>query len=86
MIISVPRRLRLSPRSLVLVGVVWFLAAATVAIYLGRTDFAIGWLVRGPVSRGASIATIYFLFVGTALLLIGWTVPVGIGVYRLLRH
>ena len=76
----------MSPRSLLLVGIVWFLAASAFVIYIGATDFAIGWLVTGAVSQAGSIATIYFLFTCTALLLTGWTIPVGIAVYRLLRH
>jgi hypothetical protein len=68
------------------IGAVWFLAAAVFDIYVGRTSFAIGWVVKGPASNAASLATIYFIFIFTVILLIGWTVPVGIGIYRLLRH
>lgn len=76
----------MSPRSLLLVGVVWFLGAAGFGIYLSRTSFAIGWVIKGPVSNAASLAAIWLVFICTALLLIGWMIPVGIGLYRLLRH
>lgn len=76
----------MSLRCLFLVGAVWFVTAAAFVIYIAQTDFAIGWLVGGMVSNAASVATVYFLFTCTALLLTGWTIPVGIGMYRLLRR
>jgi CHASE2 domain-containing sensor protein len=75
----------LNSRRLLIVGIVWFLAAAAFAIYVAQTSFAIGFIVRGPVSNAVSIARICLLFICTAVLLIGWMIPVGIGVYRLLR-
>ena len=76
----------MSPRALVVVGAAWFLAAVALGVYLSQTSFAIGWIANGSVSRLASLAGIYLVFLLTALLLIGWIIPVGIGVYRLLKH
>ena len=76
----------MSPRSLLTAGAVWFLGAAAFGIYISQTSFTVTWLVKGSASRAASLVAIYFLFIGTALLLIGWMIPVAIGVYRLLRH
>ncbi len=73
-------------KTLLLVGVAWFLAATAFEIYLGRTDFAIGWLAKGPVSTASSVAGIYLLIISAVILLIGWTIPVGIGLYRLVRR
>jgi hypothetical protein len=75
-----------SPRSLIVIGIVWFLGAATFAVRFAQTSFAIGWIVKGPISNATSLAGIYFVFVFTIVFLIGWTVPISIGVYRLLRH
>ena len=76
----------MSSRGLLVIGAVWFIAAAVLTIYLGQTDFAITWITPTRASRVGSSAVIYLMFISTALLLIGWIVPLGVGIYRLLKH
>ena len=75
----------MSARGFLVIGAVWFLAAVAFGIYYGQTSFAIGWVVKDHMSNAVSLTTVYLMFVFTMIFLIGWIVPLGIGIYRILR-
>jgi len=39
-----------------------------------------------PIKQWASIAILYFLISTYFVFLVGWLIPLGFGIYRLVRH
>lgn len=76
----------MSPKSLLVIGSIWFTVAA-LWLLLGRTSVSIEWLGRGTAAKVAGTAVIYLLGFSYALFLIGWVVPIGLAIARLVsRH
>ena len=44
------------------------------------------WMAPSPAKQAALIAGLYFLMLALLIFLAGWLVPLGFGVYRLIRH
>jgi hypothetical protein len=73
----------MSPKSLLVIGSIWF---ATAALWLlwGRTSVSIHWLGKGTAAKVAGTAVIYALIFFYVLFLVGWMVPIGFGIARLI--
>jgi hypothetical protein len=67
---------------LVLVGVVWF-ALACLFLFFLRGDFIFGFSGLGP--RGVAAFTVVMGFICWVILL-GWTVPLAYGLFRIFKH
>lgn len=76
----------MTSRSLITVGLVWF---AIVVVWLRFLDrgFAFGWVVGpSPAKQMAILVSGYVLIYTYVVFLIGWLIPLGFGIYRLVRH
>jgi hypothetical protein len=73
------------PRGLMVIGLVWHVA---VVLWLRFFDkgFSYVWMAPSPDKQAALIAGLNFLMFTHLIFLVGWLVPLGIGVYRLIRH
>lgn len=76
----------MSPRALFVIGTVWFMAATALVMRFARTDSAFGFVIPDPVSHPTSFFAVCLIIISTLFLLVGWVIPVAVGVYRLLRH
>jgi hypothetical protein len=75
----------MTSKALITIGLAWLLA---VAIWIGFGDRSFGyvWVAENSFKRAALIGGIYLFTLLYMAFLIGWLVPLGLGVYRLVRH
>jgi hypothetical protein len=52
-------------------------------LFFGRKSVSVSWLGKGTTGKIFGTALIYAFSVAYILFLIGWVLPVGIGIYRL---
>lgn len=78
-------KIGMTSKVMVAVGVAWF-AIVVVWLRFFDQDFTITWLAQSPVKRAATIAAFYLLISMYLVFLAGWLIPLGIGIYRLVRH
>jgi hypothetical protein len=76
---------KMTPRRLIAIGLAWFVAVVLFARFLDR-DFAYGFVAPSGLKVAVLIAGTYLLMFLYLVFLIGWLVPLGLGVYRLMRH
>jgi hypothetical protein len=72
----------MTARKLVVLGSVWF-GMVGVWLFFGRTSVSVSWLGKGTTGKIFGTALIYAVSVVYILFLIGWVLPVGVGIYRL---
>src|SRR5882672_7024671 len=84
-IIGDARAGNMTPKGLIAIGLVWFVA---VVLWLRFFDKGLSyvWMAPSPAKQAALIAGLYFLMLALLIFLAGWLVPLGFGVYRLIRH
>jgi hypothetical protein len=75
----------MTPKKLIAIGLAWFVAVVLCARFLDR-DFAYGFVAPSAFKAVVLIASAYLFMTVYGVFLIGWLVPLGLGVYRLLRH
>ena len=75
----------MTSKALITAGLVW-LAAVIVWVFFFDRDFAVGWVAPGPAKRVVLILGIYLAMFTYWVFLMGWLVPLGFGIYRLVRH
>ena len=75
----------MTSKTLVAIGFAWL---GIVVLWVRFVDqaFSIGWVVRSPIKQSASIAIFYLLISTYLVFLVGWLIPLGFGIYRLVRH
>jgi hypothetical protein len=75
----------MTSKTLVGIGLAWF---GIVVLWVCFFDQAISiaWPVRSPIKQWASIAILYLLISTYFVFLVGWLIPLGFGIYRLVRH
>ena len=76
----------MSARNLILIGSVWFVVAVVLEVRVGQTSFGVTVIGRSAASRAVALAGFYTLIAAYAALLLGWVVPFGLGLYRLVRR
>jgi len=84
--VSPPRAKRneVSPRNLILIGIVW-LGAVALWLLFGPQSFGYYWRANGTLKRTALIAGIYVIGLLHQVFILGWLVPTGLGLYRILK-
>jgi hypothetical protein len=73
----------MSARTLLTIGIVWF-GAVVLWMRFGPESFGYYWPAKG-ISRTLSVAAVYLLGLLYQLFVVGWVVPIGLGVYRLVK-
>lgn len=74
----------MSPKSLITLGIAW-LAAVALWLKFGPQSFFYSWRANGTLKRTALIAATYIFGLVYQLFIIGWLVPIGLGIYRLAK-
>ena len=72
----------MTARNLVVLGSFWF-EMVGVWLFFGRTSVSVSWLGKGTTGKIFGTTLIYAVAVAYILILIGWVLPVGVGIYRL---
>ena len=72
-------------KTLIAVGLIWLVVVA-LWLWLSPQQWGHIWLAKGTTKRTALIAGIYLFWLLYQLFVVGWLVPLGYGIYRLLRH
>src|SRR5450631_3307841 len=72
-------------KTLIAVGLIWLVVVA-LWLWLSPQQWGHIWLAKGTTKRTARIAGIYLFWLLYQLFVVGWLVPLGYGIYRLLRH
>jgi hypothetical protein len=72
----------MSTRNLIVIGSVWF-GMVAVWLFFGQTSVSVSWLGKGTTGKIFGTALIYAVVVAYMLFIIGWVLPIGVGIYRL---
>ncbi len=75
----------MTPKGLITVGLVWFVVVVLWVCCFDRS-FSLAWMASGPFKRAALIVGFYLVMITYLVFLIGWLAPLGLGIYRLVRH
>jgi ABC-type uncharacterized transport system permease subunit len=75
----------MTPKVLIAIGLTW-LTAVVLWLRLAPRSFGYAWQAEGTAKRAAVIAGIYLFGLLYQVFVIGWLVPLGFGIYRLVRH
>jgi len=75
----------MTSKTLITVGLTWLVAVA-IWVWFGDESFSYVWVAKNSFKQAALIGGIYLLTLLYLVFLIGWLVPIGLGVYRLARH
>jgi hypothetical protein len=75
----------MTAKGLIAIGLAWFVA---VVLWLRFFDkgFSHLWMAPTLAKQAALIAAFYLLTLAYLLFLVGWLLPLGLGIYRLLRY
>jgi hypothetical protein len=76
----------MSAKGFVLFGIVWLALACLVFFFVLKRDFAFGFVGMGPRGMAAFPAFTYVLVFVSWVILLGWTVPLAYGAYRIFKH
>ena len=75
----------MTSKALIAVGLAWLVAVA-LWLRFGDRSFSYVWMANNPFKQAALIAGIRLFTLLYLGFLIGWLMPLGFGIYRLVRH
>jgi hypothetical protein len=75
----------MTPKGLIAIGLAWLVAVVLWVRFFDRS-FSHVWMAPSVFKQAALIAGIYLFTFVYLVFLIGWLAPLGLGIYRLVRH
>ena len=75
----------MTPKGLIAVGLTWLLLVVVWACFFDGS-FAYGMFAQSAFQRKLLVISGFFAMYVYIAFLIGWIVPLGLGIYRLVRH
>ena len=75
----------MTPKGLIAIGLTWFVAVVLWTCFFDRSVSHV-WMAPGVFKKAVLVASFYLLAFLYGIFLVGWLAPLGLGIYRLVRH
>lgn len=75
----------MTPQGLIATGLIWFVLVVLWVYFFDR-GFSLVWMAPNPFKQAALVVGSYLFTITYLFFLIGWPAPLGLGIYRLVRH